>query len=76
LFFVFIVGYASLASIAAALVIVVILLYRAAYMGTPWQYVIYGLLTTVIVVYALRPNIKRLVEGTERRVGLFAKKSI
>lgn len=75
LFFVFVIGYASLASIAAAFVIVIVLVYRAVYSGTPWQYGIYGLLTLLIVVYALRPNIKRLIEGTERRVGLFAKKS-
>jgi glycerol-3-phosphate acyltransferase PlsY len=74
LFFVFIVGYASLASIAAAITIVVILFLTAAYEGTPWQYGIYGLLTTIIVIWALRPNIKRLIRGTERRVGLFAKK--
>lgn len=76
LFFVFVVGYASLASIAAAFVIVIILVYRAVYSGTPWQYGIYGLLTLLIVAYALRPNIKRLIEGTERRVGLFAKKTL
>jgi glycerol-3-phosphate acyltransferase PlsY len=76
LFFVFIVGYASLASIAAAIAIVVILFLRAAYGGTPWQYGIYGILTTVIVIYALRPNIKRLIQGTERRVGFFSKNSV
>lgn len=76
LFFVFVVGYASLASIAAAFVIVVVLVYRAIYIGTPWQYVVYGFLTMLIVLHALRPNIKRLVEGTERRVGLFAKKTV
>jgi glycerol-3-phosphate acyltransferase PlsY len=41
----------------------------------PWQYGIYGLITTFIVVWALRPNIKRLLEGSERRVGIFAKKA-
>ena len=75
LFFVFIVGYASLASIAAAIAIVVILFLRAAYVGTPWQYGVYGILTSAIVIWALRPNIKRLFEGKERRVGIFAKKS-
>jgi len=75
LFFVFIVGYASLASIAAAIAIMIILFLRAAYVGTPWQYGIYGICTAVIVIWALRPNIKRLFDGTERRVGIFAKKS-
>jgi len=75
LFFVFVVGYASLASIAAAIAIVIILFLRAAYVGTPWQYGVYGIFTALIVIWALRPNIKRLFEGTERRVGIFAKKS-
>lgn len=75
LIFVFIVGYASLASIAAALSIVVIFILRAANGGAPWEYTIYGVLTTLLVVWALRPNIKRLLEGTERRVGLFARKT-
>jgi acyl phosphate:glycerol-3-phosphate acyltransferase len=74
LFFIFIVGYASLASIAAAVTIVMILFLRAVYVGMPWQYGIYGLLTLLFVLWALRPNIKRLLEGTERRVGVFAKK--
>jgi acyl phosphate:glycerol-3-phosphate acyltransferase len=74
LFFIFIVGYASLASIAAAITIVMILFLRAVYVGMPWQYGIYGLITLLFVLWALRPNIKRLLKGTERRVGLFAKK--
>jgi acyl phosphate:glycerol-3-phosphate acyltransferase len=75
IFFIFIVGYASLASIAAALVIVIVLFARAAYNGMPWQYGIYGLLTMIIIVWSLRPNIKRLLKGNERRVGIFAKKT-
>ena len=35
----------------------------------------YGLLTLILVIWALRPNIKRLIQGTERRVGIFARKS-
>lgn len=75
LFIVFVVGYASVASIVVAVMIVVILFLRAAYAGMPWEYGIYGVLTTIVVVWALRPNIKRLIQGTERRVGLFAKKA-
>ncbi|MFM8320609.1 MAG: glycerol-3-phosphate acyltransferase [Chloroflexota bacterium] len=73
--FVFIVGYASLASIAAALAIVAVFFVRASTAGAPWEYGIYGILTMLLVIWALRPNIKRLVEGTERRVGIFAKKT-
>ena len=35
----------------------------------PLVYALYGLLAWVIVVYAHRPNIQRLMEGTERRLG-------
>jgi glycerol-3-phosphate acyltransferase PlsY len=35
----------------------------------PLIYVLYGLLAWVIVVYAHRPNIQRLIQGTERRLG-------
>lgn len=75
LIFVFIVGYASLASIAAALAIVIVFVLRALTVGSPWEYIIYGILTTALVVWALRPNIKRLLQGTERRVGIFARKT-
>ena len=72
---VFIVGYASVATISAAVLVTLAFAIRAAYYGQPWQYTFYGLLTIILVCWALRPNIQRLVKGTERRVGLFAKKS-
>jgi acyl phosphate:glycerol-3-phosphate acyltransferase len=71
--FVFIVGYASLASITAAVVIIGIFLFRAMYMGDPFEYFYYSLMSGLIVVWALRPNIRNLLYGKERRVGLFAK---
>lgn len=37
-------------------------------------YMLAGILTAVIVTYALRPNIKRLIEGNERVVGPRAKR--
>jgi glycerol-3-phosphate acyltransferase PlsY len=36
----------------------------------PWEYVIYGFLVEFLMIYALRPNLKRLRDGTERRHGL------
>lgn len=73
LFFVFIVGYASLASIAVALIIPLVFLIRALWFGGPWQDAVYGTITAGLVIWALRPNIRKLLSGTERRVGLFAK---
>ncbi len=73
-FFVLVVGYGSVASLVAAVGLPVIFLIRFLAAGAPWQYVIYGLMTTVFVAWALRPNIERLLNGTERRVGIFARK--
>lgn len=72
-FMVFVVGYASLATITMALlhVVVFVILY---YQGAPAEQIAFALITTALVVIALRPNIQRLIAGTERRVGLFAKK--
>ena len=74
--FVFFVGYASLASLAAGLAIVLSFYFRSVWEGTPWEYIIYGVMTLVFVTWALRPNIQRLLNGTERRVGIFAKKHL
>jgi len=52
----------------------VILLIRFIKIGTPWQYIFFGLLAEIFIVWALRPNIKRLLNGTERLVGIRAKK--
>ncbi len=74
-FFIFVVGYGSLASIAAALTIAILLFLQVSSVGAPIQHGVYGLITLLIVIATLAPNIKRLLEGTERRVGIFAKKT-
>ena len=33
----------------------------------PWLHIVYSLVAAVAVVWALRPNIKRLINGTEPR---------
>jgi glycerol-3-phosphate acyltransferase PlsY len=71
-FCVFIVGYASVASIAAALILVASFVYLAASHVMPWAYAVFSMITAVLVIVALLPNIDRLIKGTERRVGLFA----
>jgi len=68
------VGYASVATMTMPLLGSLILFLRAFQIGTPWEYAIFGLLAEVLIVWALRPNIKRLVEGNERLVGIRAKK--
>jgi glycerol-3-phosphate acyltransferase PlsY len=71
LVFVF-VGYASVTTISISLFSLILLAVRAINGIGPWEYATYGLLSLVIVMYALRPNLKRLKEGTERVVGLRA----
>lgn len=73
-FIVMIIGYASLATMSLPLIGTLILLIRFIKIGTPWQYIFFGLLAEIFIVWALRPNIKRLMNGTERLVGIRAKK--
>jgi len=51
----------------------IVFIIRAIMGLSPWIYVVYGALALLVLVWALRPNIKRLKEGTERVVGLRAK---
>jgi len=74
MFMLFVVGYASIATISVGAVSTLIFAYLAWTGVLPWEYVLYGVLAEVLLMFALRPNIKRLFTGTERRVGLFAKK--
>ena len=61
------VGYASLATISISLSVIIIfaLLYFLGY-SSHWQYILYGVATLLILLWALRPNIKALMEGRER----------
>ena len=43
---------------------------RAALGLGAWEYIIYGLVAEILLIWTLRPNIQRLLEGTERRHGL------
>lgn len=69
LVFIFI-GYASVTTISAAVVSLVLFTYRAATGAGPWEYAAFGALAVVVVLWALRPNLVRLRQGTERLVGL------
>jgi acyl phosphate:glycerol-3-phosphate acyltransferase len=63
------VGYASIATISIGLVSALIFSIRAAMGLSPWQYIFYGLFVEILVLIALRQNIVRLFNGTERFVG-------
>lgn len=67
-------GYASITTMSVALLSTLVFAYRAWLGLSPWQYAIYGLLAFLALGWSLKPNIKRLIEGKERVVGLRAKK--
>ena len=67
------VGMASVASLAMAIIVpvVFVILYLMGYASfdvTP-AYWIGGLIAAAVITWALRPNIKRIINGTERLVG-------
>lgn len=67
-------GYASVATLSIPLMALVVFAVRA-YLGYgPWVFVLYGVLAELILLWALRPNLKRLMDGTERMVGPRAKR--
>ena len=69
---VFVVGlsrYSSLGSMTIAIFLPIALLISALTAGSPTVYVVHGLIGGGVALWALRPNIKRLLSGTERRIG-------
>ena len=68
------VGYASLATLSVSILATVIFALRAVAGTGPWEYVVYGVGTLALLGWALRPNIKRLFEGTERVHGFRARR--
>jgi glycerol-3-phosphate acyltransferase PlsY len=70
------VGYASLATLSIGLLATIIFAYRAWIGLSPWQYILYGVITLLLLAYSLRPNIKRLITGNERLVGWRARRKL
>jgi glycerol-3-phosphate acyltransferase PlsY len=72
----YLIGYASVTSLIIAAVVLITFVVRAALQADPnWWYVAYAVAAAAAVAWALRPNIKRLRQGTERVVGLRARKA-
>ncbi len=68
------IGYASLATLSVPIIATLVFAYRA-YIGiSPWEYVAYGIITAIILAWALRPNFRRLIAGNERLVGFRARR--
>jgi glycerol-3-phosphate acyltransferase PlsY len=71
---VFGIGYASLATISIPIMASIIVGVRA-WMGlSHWEYLIFFLIAEILILWSLRPNLKRLIDGTERVVGWRAKR--
>jgi glycerol-3-phosphate acyltransferase PlsY len=68
------VGYASVGTMWIALGAAIIFAYRGLMFGSPWAYVIYSLAAEGLLLISLRPNIIRLLNGTERLIGFRARK--
>lgn len=61
--------YASVGSLVVAVTMPLVLVGLVVGGTLPATYVGYGLLASGIIIYAHRPNIRRLIAGNERRVG-------
>jgi glycerol-3-phosphate acyltransferase PlsY len=68
------VGYASMATLSIALTASLIYLWRAVAGVGPWAYFVFGVLAEGLLLWALRPNIRRLLKGEERVVGWRARR--
>jgi glycerol-3-phosphate acyltransferase PlsY len=69
------VGYASVTTLSVPVIAAVIFAVRAWQGQSSWVYLIYCLGAEVLLLFSLRPNIRRLINGTERVVGLRARKT-
>lgn len=68
------IGYASLATLSVPVISILVFTFFAWRGILPWEYVAYGVITLILLAYALRPNIRRLIAGNERIVGLRARR--
>jgi glycerol-3-phosphate acyltransferase PlsY len=68
------VGYASLATLAAGVIITAVFVYRAYVQQAPAAFILYGVGSLILLLWTLRPNIRRLMRGEERMIGWRAKR--
>jgi acyl phosphate:glycerol-3-phosphate acyltransferase len=70
----YVIGYASVATMSVAIGSAIIFTILAVFANFPWEFVLYGIFAELLLLWALRPNIRRLIEGRERPVGLRARR--
>jgi glycerol-3-phosphate acyltransferase PlsY len=66
----FTIGIASITTMAVALFAIIVFAVRAALGTMPWIDVFYGVAAEILLIWALRPNIKKLFARDERVVGM------
>ncbi len=66
----FTVGIASIVTMSVALIATIIFLVRAVLGVGPWIDVVYGFLAEILLLWSLRPNLKKLFSGQERIVNV------
>lgn len=74
-FILYFIGYASVATLSAPIITAIVFALLAWAGKLPWEYSIYGILAFFLLAWSLRPNIRRLMNGSERLIGLRAKKA-
>lgn len=67
------IGYASITTMSVPFLAALIFACRAWNGSSPWEYVWFGVLAELILIWALQPNIRRLLDGTERIHGFRAR---
>jgi acyl phosphate:glycerol-3-phosphate acyltransferase len=60
------IGYASVTTMSAAVMTIIIFGIRYGMGKSPLVYVLYGVIALILLVWALRPNIRALIQGRER----------
>jgi glycerol-3-phosphate acyltransferase PlsY len=61
--------YASILSTTIAVATLAVLIVFAVLGYTPYEYIVSGILSLLVMFNALRPNFARLRAGTERKIG-------
>ncbi len=64
----FSIGIASVTTMAVAFFAIVVFAFRASQGAMPWVYVWFGIGAEILLIWALRPNLKKLFSGNERIV--------
>jgi len=54
------------ATITVGLCVIIVFAIRASMNLIPWVYILYGVIAELLLIWALRPNIQKLLSGNER----------